>query len=161
MSTQENKTKVLFICLGNICRSAAAEGIFKKYAEDAGMLDQFEIDSAGMISAHEGEKADRRMRKHSEMRGYVLESISRPFDKDVDFDSADYIVAMDGSNILDLKSRARDEADLKKIHRMTDFVVEYDYDTVPDPYTGGPDGFEMVLDILEDSCKGLLDKLKK
>ncbi|MDC1105254.1 low molecular weight phosphotyrosine protein phosphatase [Prolixibacteraceae bacterium] len=160
MENHNDKTKVLFICLGNICRSPAAEGIFKKYVSDAGLNDQFEIDSAGMISNHEGNKADRRMRTYAEERGYILESLSRPFDKDVDFDHFDYIIAMDGSNLSDLKSRARGEADIAKLHRMTDYCIGFDYDTVPDPYYGGAEGFELVLDILEDTCKGLLDKIK-
>ncbi|QZT38388.1 low molecular weight phosphotyrosine protein phosphatase [Halosquirtibacter xylanolyticus] len=161
MENHNDTTTVLFICLGNICRSPTAEAIFKKYVSDEGLDDQFEIDSAGMIGNHEGSRADGRMRKHAEKRDFVLESLSRPFDKDVDFDRFDYIIAMDGSNISDLKSRARNEADLSKLHRMTDYCVGFDYDTVPDPYYGGAEGFELVLDILEDSCKGLLDKIKK
>ncbi|MGB0976507.1 MAG: low molecular weight protein-tyrosine-phosphatase [Prolixibacteraceae bacterium] len=161
MEFHKDKTKVLFICLGNICRSPSAEAVFKKYVLDAGLGEDFEIDSAGMIANHKGNPADARMRMHAAKRGIVLESISRPFDAEVDFDRFDYIIGMDGSNLADLRSRARKKEDLEKIHKMTDFGVVYDYDTVPDPYYGGEEGFELVLDILDDTCKGLLDHLKK
>jgi len=107
-----------------------------------------------------GEEADRRMQKHAVKRGYDLTSISRKFDPGTDFDHYDMIIGMDDENILALKSMARNSEDLKKIRKMTDFSKEWSYSEVPDPYYGGDEGFELVLDLLEDSCQGLMEQLK-
>jgi len=160
MSFEKMKLKkIVFVCLGNICRSPSAEGVFKYLTESAGMGDQFEIDSAGTHAYHVGEQADKRMRTHASKRGYNLTSISRKFNPDIDFDYFDLIVGMDNENIRVLKSKARNAADLQKIHKMTEFRKAFTYDEIPDPYYGGADGFELVLDLLEDSCNGLLEKL--
>ncbi len=155
-----NKKKILFVCLGNICRSPSAEAVFTGLVKKEGLNDQFEIDSAGTGGWHVGEPADRRMQKHAVKRGYDLTSISRKFDPETDFDRFDLIIGMDDENIHSLKSMARNREDLDKIHKMTDFRKEWDYLEVPDPYYGGDDGFELVLDLLEDSCGGLLEKVK-
>lgn len=147
--------------MGNICRSPSAEAVFTGMAKNEGLFEKFEIDSAGTGGWHTGEPADKRMQKHAKKRGYLLTSIARKFDAGVDFDRFDLIVAMDDENVQSLKNMARDESDLKKIHKMTDFSREWNYNEVPDPYYGGEEGFELVLDLLEDSCEGLLDKLKK
>lgn len=154
----ENK-KVLFVCSGNICRSPSAEAVFKKITETMGFNDRYEIDSAGTGGWHEGETADRRMQEHAKKRGYNLTSIARKFKPYSDFDHFDLIIGMDDHNIRSLKSMARNTSDLVKIHKMTDFALESNYDEIPDPYYGGGEGFELVLDLLEDSCKGLLKKL--
>lgn len=154
------KKKVLFVCMGNICRSPSAEAVFTGLVKKEGLNGRFEIDSAGTGGWHAGEPADKRMQKHAGERGYNLTSIARKFDADVDFDHFDLIVAMDDENVQSLKNMARNEDDLKKIAKMTDFSKEWSYDEVPDPYYGGEDGFELVLDLLEDSCAGLLEKLK-
>ena len=154
------KTKVLFVCSGNICRSPSAEAVFKKLVEDNGLKDKFEIDSAGTGSWHVGESADRRMQTHAKKRGYNLDSISRRIIPHVDFDYFDVIIGMDDYNVRELKSRIRTKDDLNKIHKMTDFASEWSYDEIPDPYYGGDEGFELVLDLLEDSCNGLLEKLR-
>jgi len=151
--------KIVFVCLGNICRSPSAEGVFKYLLKSGGFAGQFEIDSAGTHAYHVGEQADKRMRSHASKRGYELTSISRKFDPDIDFDYFDMIIGMDNENIRVLKSKTRNAADLQKIHKMTDFRKTFLYDEIPDPYYGGADGFELVLDLLEDSCKGLLEKL--
>ncbi|MEN8116083.1 MAG: low molecular weight protein-tyrosine-phosphatase [Bacteroidota bacterium] len=155
-----DKTKILFVCLGNICRSPSAEAVFTGVVKKAGRNGNFEIDSAGTSGWHAGEPADRRMQSHAVKRGYNLTSSSRQFNPDTDFDHFDMIIGMDDENIHALKNMARSEADLNKINKMTDFSKEWDYDTVPDPYYGGEEGFELVLDLLEDSCEGLLDKVK-
>ena len=147
------KTKVLFICSGNICRSPSAE--------DKGLKNKFEIDSAGTGSWHVGESADRRMQGHAIKRGYNLTSISRRIDPYIDFDYFDIIIGMDDYNISDLKAIAKKREDIEKIRKMTDFAKEWNYNEIPDPYYGGEEGFELVLDLLEDSCKGLLEKLNK
>jgi len=149
-----NRKKILFVCLGNICRSPSAEAVFKGLVRSKGVAGDFEIDSAGTYAYHAGEQADRRMQQHAIKRGYNLTSISRPFVPETDWDHFDYIVAMDNSNFSDLKSMARNADDLQKLFKITDFSKEYDYDQVPDPYYGGDDGFELVLDLLEDAGEG-------
>ena len=154
------KKKILFVCLGNICRSPSAEAVFTGVVKKHGKSNGFEIDSAGTSGWHAGEPADRRMQSHAVKRGYNLTSISRKFNPHSDFDYFDMIIGMDDSNVQNLKQMARSAADLDKICKMTDFSREFNYDEVPDPYYGGSDGFELVLDLLEDSCEGLLDKLE-
>jgi protein-tyrosine phosphatase len=153
------KKKILFVCTGNICRSPGAETIFKQMVQNKGLDKQFEIDSAGTTAYHVGELADKRMRAHAKKRGYNVNSISRKFNPNHDFDHFDMIIAMDDEHIFSLKRRARNDDDLQKIHKMTDFGRKWDYDEIPDPYYGGEEGFELVLDLLEDSCEGLLTKL--
>ena len=151
---------ILFICMGNICRSPAAEGIMKHKVQEQGLEHFFYIDSAGMHGWHEGELPDNRMRTHASRRGYALTSHSRPIRYD-DFEQFDLIIGMDDSNIYDLKRMAPNRESQRKIRRMTDFCRTHKTDCVPDPYYGGASGFELVLDLLEDACDGLLDKLKK
>lgn len=152
--------QVLFVCLGNICRSPAADAVFNALIEKNG-LEELQCDSAGTAAYHAGDQADYRMKQFAQKRGYRLNSISRPVDPDSDFDRFDYIVGMDRQNIRDLKAMARNENDRKKIFLMTDFCLDCKYDSVPDPYYGGTAGFELVLDILEDACAGLIRKLQK
>lgn len=152
---------VLFICWGNICRSPSAEAVFKKKVKDAGFDAIFNVDSAGTIAAHAGEPADYRMKKHAARRGLNLDSISRKFDAKVDFDRFDYIVAMDDNNYRDLCRMARNEQDKAKISKMANYCQLHKHTSVPDPYYGGEDGFELVLDILDDACAGLLEYIVK
>ncbi len=149
--------KILFVCLGNICRSPSAEAVFTAKVQRAGLADKYVIDSAGTGGWHVGKPADRRMQKHAGDRGYQLTSIGRQFDPDLDFDKFDLIIAMDDENVQTLKELARNSDDLAKIHKMTDFSKEWRYTEVPDPYYGGEDGFELVLDLLEDASEGLLE----
>lgn len=152
---KQEKIRLLFVCMGNICRSPSAEAVMKKLVKDKGLEEQFEIDSAGTIGYHAGERADQRMRTHASRRGYDLDSLSRPVVTD-DFYSFDLIIGMDDHNISELKRKAPDWGSVEKIHKMTDFARNKTYDHVPDPYYGGADGFELVLDLLEDACEGLL-----
>lgn len=153
------KKKILFVCTGNICRSPGAEAIFAGMVKNRGLFQKFEIGSAGTSAYHVGEAADKRMQAHAKKRGYYLTSISRKFNPFRDFDHFDFIIAMDNENLLSLKRKARNENDHQKIHKITDFRKEWDYDEIPDPYYGGEEGFELVIDLLEDSCEGLLEKL--
>jgi len=148
-------TKILFICLGNICRSPAAEGIMKKLSEGF----PIEISSAGTAGYHIGEFPDPRMRSHARKRGYELISRAQKFDPTTDFDTYDMIIAMDDSNFRDLQSMDRSKKYYHKLSKMTDHSQIKKVDHVPDPYYGGPEAFEQVLDILEDACGGLLKKL--
>lgn len=154
------KYKVLFVCLGNICRSPLAEGIMQSYLEREGMENKIEVDSAGILNIHRGELPDPRMRAHASRRGYNLVSRSRPVITD-DFDKFDLILGMDDRNIDDLKDLAPSIEAQQKIRRMADFCKNIPADHVPDPFFGGASGFERVLDILEDACEGLLEHLKK
>ena len=152
---KQKKIRLLFVCLGNICRSPSAEAVMKKLVKDAGLEDQIFIDSAGILDYHEGERSDPRMRAHAIRRGYSLDSLSRPV-RQKDFYDFDLIIGMDDRNISDLKDKAPDLEAVDKIHQMTEFSKNKLYDYVPDPYYGGADGFELVLDLLEDACDGLL-----
>ena len=157
--SSNEKYKILFVCLGNICRSSSAEGVMRHLVEEAGVADRFVIDSAGILSYHQGELPDPRMRAHAIRRGYDLTHRSRPV-RTGDFYDFDLIVGMDDRNIEDLKERAPSVEAERKICRMTDFCTRYTQaDHVPDPYYGGAEGFEYVLDLLEDACVGLLRKL--
>jgi len=152
---------LLFVCLGNICRSPSAEAVMNSLLKDGGRDEKIVCDSAGIIGNHSGAKADARMQKHARLRGYQLTSISRQVNPDLDFDRFDMIIGMDDQNIKDLNSIARSAADQKKIFRMTDFSTQIKYKQIPDPYYGGNDGFELVLDLLEDACCGLIEHLDR
>lgn len=147
--------KILFICLGNICRSPMAEAIMLKLVKENGLEAEYEIDSAGLIAYHQGEGADPRMKMHARRHGYVLTHISRPI-REMDFDLFDLIVCMDDSNWDKLHRLAPTVEAEQKIVRMTDFCKTHVIDHVPDPYYGGEQGFENVIEILEDACEGLL-----
>lgn len=152
-------TKILFICLGNICRSPMAEAIMRKLVEDRGLSSEYEIDSAGLIGYHEGEGADPRMKAHARRHGYILTHRSRPV-RAIDFELFDLIVSMDDSNWDRLHRLAPSLEAEEKIVRMTDYCQTHVIDHVPDPYYGGAQGFENVIDILEDACAGLLNELE-
>ena len=153
------KISVLFVCLGNICRSPAAEAIFINLIEKKGLTDSFIVDSAGTGSWHIGKKADSRMRIAAERRDINILSRARQITSN-DFEEFNYILAMDDSNfrnIQDLKNKTSTEfASIKKIQNFRSVFNEQE---VPDPYFGGNEGFDHVLDILEDSVSGFLDTI--
>lgn len=144
--------RVLFVCLGNICRSPAAEGIFKRIVSEGGMADRFVIDSAGIGSWHVGDLPDLRMRIHASRRGLELTHRARQI-KPADFDDFDLIIGMDHSNVSDLKGLAPTVEAARKVHPMARWIggTLKHYDHVPDPYHEGAEGFELVLDLLEDA----------
>ncbi len=150
---------ILFVCLGNICRSPMAEAVFQRIVAEKGLTSKFEIDSAGMLAFHKGELADSRMRYFASKRGYKLTHRSRPF-ASTDFDNFDMIIGMDDQNIASLEALAMSEEESNKIYRMTDFCVQKHATHVPDPYYGGDQGFENVIDLLEDACSGLFIHLQ-
>lgn len=149
-------TSVLFVCMGNICRSPAAEGVFTNLVNEAGRQADFDIDSAGTIGYHSGSPADSRMRAAASQRGYSLESRARRLEQ-ADFENFDLIVAMDDDNYRDILDRRPGQG--AEVVRMCDYCTVRLETEVPDPYYGGTSGFEVVLDILEDACKGLLERL--
>lgn len=153
------QVRILFVCLGNICRSAAADGMMRKLVRDAGKEGCCVIDSAGISSYHQGELPDARMVAHAARRGYVLNHRSRPVTVG-DFADFDLIIGMDDSNIRALHDLAPTPEAAAKIRRMTDYCVRHaGVSAVPDPYYGGEAGFEYVLDILEDALSGLLQSV--
>ena len=154
------KISVLFVCLGNICRSPAAEAIFLNLIEKKGLADSFIVDSAGTGSWHIGKKADTRMRTAAERRDINILSRARQIISK-DFEEFNYILAMDNSNfsnIQDLKNRTS-STDFASIKKIQNFRSVFNEKEVPDPYFGGDDGFDYVLDILEDSVSGFLESI--
>ncbi|MEX2607564.1 MAG: low molecular weight protein-tyrosine-phosphatase [Kiritimatiellia bacterium] len=151
--------KILFVCLGNICRSPTAEAVFRDRVEAAGLSDAFEIDSAGILSVHRGSSADSRMKRHAKKRGYELTSISRPVTRE-DFTHFDAIIAMDQENMQDLHKLAPDEPSKRKCSLFLANAPELGVTEVPDPYYGGEAGFQEVIDLVEIAAEALLTKLR-
>ncbi|MCM1004866.1 MAG: low molecular weight phosphotyrosine protein phosphatase [Prevotella sp.] len=159
-ANKTDKVRILFVCLGNICRSPAAQGVMQQMVDAAGLSDRYLLDSAGTYAGHAGELPDKRMRVHAARRGYTLTHRSRPVHAS-DFEDFDIIVAMDDSNYENLRRMAPTADDEKKIVRMIDYCRQHPYYySVPDPYYEGASGFELVLDLLEDACTVLLDATK-
>lgn len=153
-------TRICFVCLGNIVRSPLGENIFKHLAQQAGVADRYEVDSAGTGSWHVGESPDRRMRRVADQNGLKYDGRARQF-KQGDFDKFDLIIAMDTENRTNLLRLAHTEQDSARIRLMREFDPQAGPNpSVPDPYYGGIDGFEKVFTIVERSCQGLLDSLE-
>lgn len=153
----DTHASVLFVCLGNICRSPTGEGVFRHFVQEHGAEGRIRIDSAGTISHHAGEGADPRMRAAASQRGYDLTSRSRKICPE-DFETFDLIVAMDRENQRDLE-RQRSSTARAEIRLLSDFLGPRAPRDVPDPYYGGASGFETVLDLIEDACPALLRRL--
>jgi len=154
--------RLLFVCLGNICRSPAAEGVFLHLLEQRGLSDRVLVDSAGTGGWHVGRPADRRMRAAAGRRGIHLPSRARQLEPD-DLLRFDRILTMDDDNLQAVQAMARtwgDRPDLALIEPMTSHCRRFAEREVPDPYYGGEEGFERVLDLLEDACAGLLERLQ-
>lgn len=150
--------KLLFVCLGNICRSPSAEGIMNHLIEEAGLGNEIICDSAGTSGYHIGEPADRRMSAAAQEQGIALTSRSRKFQVN-DFEDFDLILAMDQDNYDALMALDRTGEYRHKIKMMCEFCREHRDRDVPDPYYGGPSGFTYVIDLLFDACSGLLHYL--
>lgn len=151
--------KMLFVCLGNICRSPTAEGVMRSIVKKNGSDKAILCDSAGTAAYHVGEKADSRMRSHAAKRGYDLTSRARQFDAQVDFEKFDLILTMDEQNYRDITLQDPEARYSNKVHRMTDYCQKFQISEVPDPYYGGDQGFEFVIDILEDACSHLFETI--
>lgn len=152
--------KVIFVCLGNICRSPAAEGIFSTKVKERGLEEDILVDSAGTHAYHVGDPADARMQRHASKRGYKLLSIGRAFDPS-DLKEYDYILAMDRENYANIISLDSNGQFSGKVKMMTDYNRKVQAYEVPDPYYGGPQGFERVLDIIEEASENLLDEISE
>ncbi len=150
--------QILFICLGNICRSPAAEGVFLQLLKEAGLEKQVIVDSAATSDYNIGEKADPRMRRHAAARNIKLVGRARQFIKK-DFDTFDYIIAMDNDNYQTILAMSQKPEHHRKVYMMSDFSIECDEIEVPDPYYEDAACFEHVLDIVTDGSRGLLNKI--
>jgi len=152
--------RILFVCLGNICRSPTAEVVFRAVAQrDAPEL-VLEIDSAGTAAYHVGELPDQRMRQAAARRGYDLSTLRARVVEPDDFEHYDLILAMDRENLRVLERRAPPEA-RGRLRLLLEFAPEAGVSEVPDPYYGGPNGFEDVLDLIEAASRGLIEHLRR
>ena len=155
------KTRILFVCLGNIIRSPLAEHMFAHLAEQAGVAHKYEVDSAGTSAYHIGEQPDSRMRKVAAQNGLVYTGRARQVRAD-DYDQFDLIIPQDQENLRNLKWLVRSPVDEAKLFTMRTFDPQGSADQgVPDPYYGGIDGFQVTFEIVRRSCQGLLDLLEK
>lgn len=158
--TRQNPFKICFVCLGNICRSPTAEGVFQHLVNERGLQGFFYIDSAGTSAYHIGEKANSKSRQVASEHGVDLKSRARRFEQK-DLNDFDMIVAMDHENLHNIRELDTDNRFGEKIKLMRDFDPEPGDGAVPDPYYGGLDGFQKVYDVIFRSCNTLLNKLEK
>ena len=153
--------RIIFVCQGNIIRSPLAENMFRHLAQERGLSDKYEVDSAGTSAYHIGEPPDHRMRKVAEQKGFVYTGRAKQFWA-ADFDQFDLVIAMDKANQRYLETKASQRDQIAKIHLMREYDPEGKPDSdVPDPYYGGLDGFEVTFEIVKRSCQGLLEALEK
>ena len=152
--------KVLFVCLGNICRSPAAENIFRDFIDIEPRSFTVHIDSCGTASYHVGEPPDQRMQDRLKAHKHSHRGCARQFEQ-ADFDRFDLIIAMDRNNLTDLQALIRQPADSAKLRLFSDFLPNGAPKDVPDPYYGGTKGFDRVITMLEDGCGGILQTLCK
>jgi protein-tyrosine phosphatase len=153
--------RILFVCMGNICRSPTAEGVMRRLIDDAGLSDSFEVESAGTGGWHAGEPPDERATLAASRRGVTLEGAARQV-RESDFRRFDLLIALDRANLRELLAIAPDEDAAEKVRLLREFDPASsggDLD-VPDPYYGGDRGFDTVLDMVERACRGLLDELR-
>lgn len=152
--------RLLFLCMGNICRSPAAHCAFQHIVDEAGLTDQFEIESAGTIGFHSGNPPDRRMQEVMVARGIPIIGRSKQLDS-FDMGHYDLILAMDKDNLDGALSLARNDEQRTKVKLFCEYCSEHSETEVPDPYYGGDRGFDHVMDIIEDGCRGLLKELTR
>jgi protein-tyrosine phosphatase len=151
--------KILFVCMGNICRSPTAEGVFRKKMTDAGLLQKVQIDSAGTHNYHPNSPPDERSQKHALLRGYDLSSLRARAVQESDFEEFDMLVTMDWDNRALLEERCPYEHQ-HKIRGFAEFLQTTQASIIPDPYYGGEKGFEHVLDLIEEASDGLMKMVR-
>ena len=151
---------VLFVCLGNICRSPTAHGVFQKMVKEANLVDQIQVDSSGTGDWHIGRQPDARAQQHALRRGYDLSALRARLVSKQDFEDFDYILAMDNQNMLALQSLSPANY-AGQLCLLLDFLHREQGMEVPDPYYGGEAGFELVLDMVEEACANLLVEIRK
>ncbi len=151
--------KVLFVCMGNICRSPTAEAVFRHYVENAGLSENIHIDSAGTHDYHIGDPPDARTRHAAQQRGYNMDGLRGRQVSAEDFNRFDYVLAMDKANLVILQRLAQTVGGNPQL--FLEYARRHAEREVPDPYYGGADGFERVLDLIEDAAEGLLEHLRQ
>jgi len=152
--------QVLFVCMGNICRSPTAQGVFRHLVEARGLSRQIASDSAGTIAFHVGNPPDRRAREMAQKRGIDLTDLRARQVRSEDFQRFDYVVAMDEENYAELQALCPPGFE-ERLHLFLDFAPQLGVREVPDPYYGGPAGFERVFDLVEQAARGLLEHIQK
>ena len=150
---------ILFVCMGNICRSPAAEIVFRKMAEDAGLEDELTIDSAGTINYHTGNPPDPRMSEALDQKGYRVAGRARQVQAE-DLERFDLILTMDEDNLADVRALDGKGVYGDKIRAFVEYLEHHDAPRIPDPYYGGQKGFDQVIELLEDGCTGLIHQLE-
>lgn len=155
-----NKVSVVFVCMGNICRSPTAEAVFRHYVESAGLAKQISIDSAGTHDYHIGDKPDSRAQRAAQQRGYDMSELRGRQVVEEDFRQFDYVLAMDGANLAILQRINPPDSD-SQVGLFLEYARHHIEREVPDPYYGGADGFERVLDMVEDAAQGLLEEIRQ
>lgn len=164
---QAPRVRVLMVCMGNICRSPTAEAVLRRKLEEAGLADLVEVDSAGTHAYHLGSPPDERSRKHARQRGYDLEGLRARKVAEEDFERFDLLLAMDGDNMALLEAGCPPQLEQarSKLRRLVEFIPPHSphagAQSVPDPYYGGPAGFDAVLDLVEHACDGLVEHLRQ
>lgn len=152
--------QLLFVCLGNICRSPAAENIMNHLVAKANLSDQIVCDSAGTSSYHIGSPPDRRMTLAAKQRGIPMQGEARQFQRS-DFEQFDLILAMDQENYQNIRALDPEGRYQDKVHLMCEFCTQHSTREVPDPYYGGSEGFNQVINLLLDACEGLLQEIQQ
>lgn len=153
--------KVLFVCMGNICRSPTAQGVFARHVDERGLADRISIDSAGTHAYHIGSAPDSRAREAASRRGVDLSGLVGRRVSAQDFEAFDYILAMDEENLMNLHAMCPVDEHRKKVALFLDYAPQLGEREVPDPYYGGASGFERVLDLIEAASEGLLAQIEK
>ncbi|MES2945075.1 MAG: low molecular weight protein-tyrosine-phosphatase [Pseudomonadota bacterium] len=151
---------ILFVCMGNICRSPSAHGVFLHKVADQGLAHCIQVDSAGTHNYHPGSPPDERSQAHAARRGYDLSALRARQIKALDFENHDLILVMDWDNLALVQADCP-PLHQKKIRRLTEFCQQHSSPVVPDPYYGGAKGFDEVLDLVEDACEGLLQHIRR
>jgi protein-tyrosine phosphatase len=157
---QQPPIRVLFVCMGNICRSPTAQGVFRRMVEQAGLTERIEIDSAGTHAYHIGEPPDARATQAARMRGIDLGDLRARRARVEDFHAFDYLLAMDHDNFRDLSELCPPGLS-NRLRMFMDFAPQAPVREVPDPYYGGPSGFDRVLDLVEAASAGLLEDIRR
>jgi len=156
----KNNVSVVFICMGNICRSPTAEAVFRHYVENAGLSEKILIDSAGTHDYHIGHAPDLRAQRAAQQRGYDMSGLRGRQVEESDFHRFDYVLAMDKANLAILQ-RLAPPASNAQVRLFLEYARHHDEREVPDPYYGGAEGFERVLDMVEDAAEGLLQHIRQ
>lgn len=160
MPSHPNSYAVLMVCMGNICRSPTAHGVLRNMVQAKGWSEWLHVDSCGTHAYHVGEAPDRRSQKHALLRGYDLSDLRARQLQSADFEIFDLVLVMDHENMARAQALCP-PTQRQKLHRLTEFCREMRSAVVPDPYYGGDQGFEHVLDLIEDACQGVLFHIQK